>query len=295
MLDIGANIGLTALAFSSLCPSGTIIAVEAGRKAFEYLVSNIRENAIDNVRAFNFAAGSKAGFARLYVDDANLASAFVIGIAASAGDAGLATPMHPIDDAFPEFGIDRVDVIKIDVEGFELEVLRGAGEILERFKPIVYMEMNHWCLNAFRRIALPDFYDEIFNVFPVIYAIDGTSCLDFRLPENRGRIFHEHIVQQKWTNIVCGFDRQAVEARLAAFHDRQSSGVTTAPEAACRCENRLRTEDENAKLRTECQDLRQALDVALLRADAYRDSSSWKLTAPLRALANARLLSRFRR
>lgn len=284
VLDIGANIGLTALAFSSLCPNGTVVAIEPGRKAFHYLEENVRANSVSNVRAFNFAAGAENGFVQLYVDDSNLATAFVIGNSTSNGASDTSVPMYRIDDAFPDFAIDRVDVIKIDVEGYELEALGGAGETLRKFSPLVYMEMNHWCLNVFRRIALPDFYDEIFSLFPVIYAIDGTFYLDFRVPANRDRIFHEHIVLQKWSNLVCGFDQQSVETRLATLNLARSH--FTAPTQTMVADDE-RIILENADLRSECQALRQDLETATRQVDGYRNSTIWRMTAPLRSIANA--------
>jgi hypothetical protein len=68
--------------------------------------------------------------------------------------------------------------MKVDVEGFELEVFAGAREIINVYRPIVLLEMNHWCLNIYRRISIPEFRERLMEFFPHICAIDGLSYLD---------------------------------------------------------------------------------------------------------------------
>jgi hypothetical protein len=41
-----------------------------------------------------------------------------------------------------------------------------------RDEPIVALELNHWCLNAFQRTSVPDFFDYLRSVFPYLYAVD---------------------------------------------------------------------------------------------------------------------------
>ncbi|MDB5919983.1 MAG: methyltransferase FkbM [Massilia sp.] len=55
-----------------------------------------------------------------------------------------------LDEVVPGLSLAARDFIKIDVEGFEGHVLRGARATLEGFTPVVVLELNHWCLNAFQ-------------------------------------------------------------------------------------------------------------------------------------------------
>jgi hypothetical protein len=60
----------------------------------------------------------------------------------------------------------------IDVEGFEQSVIEGLTSTILRDEPIVALELNHWCLNAFQRTSVPDFFDYLRSVFPYLYAVD---------------------------------------------------------------------------------------------------------------------------
>jgi len=54
--------------------------------------------------------------------------------------AGFSVLVFPLDQVFPLENLERLDYVKIDVEGAELQVLAGASETLKRFRPIVQLE-----------------------------------------------------------------------------------------------------------------------------------------------------------
>ncbi len=212
IIDVGANIGLTALALSQFATQGIIKAIEPVPETYKYLQVNLKQNKTKNVTALNFAAGREDGRAKMYVDENNLASAFITDVNDSVESKIV---IRALDDAFNDMGLDRIDLIKIDVEGFELEVLAGAKTLLTKYMPRVLLEMNHWCLNVFRRICIPEFHETLLRIFPVVYAVDYGSALDFRQPDNINRIFEEHILRNRFMHIVAGFDAIDIEARLS--------------------------------------------------------------------------------
>jgi hypothetical protein len=110
--------------------------------------------------------------------------------------------------------LDRLDFMKIDVEGFELEVLRGAEGLLKRFQPTVLLEMNHWCLNMFRAVTLPEFRERLLAFFPYVYAVEQSEFLDVRNDEDWFLIAHEHMVKFKYANLLAGFDKNHLLKRL---------------------------------------------------------------------------------
>ena len=69
------------------------------------------------------------------------------------------------------------------------------------------MEMNHYCLNVLQRITVPDFLDSMRSVFPFLYAIDkdNSAVMDLHDPEKAYFVMHEHVVQQRFPNLVAGF------------------------------------------------------------------------------------------
>lgn len=137
-LDIGANIGLmSAIASRCVGAAGKVLAVEANPKTVEILRHNLALNACTNVEIWPLALGSENGTATLYENwEVNRGGASLL----SQGDAaGTEVSMRRIDDLFGE---ERIDVLKIDVEGFELEVLKGGQELLKAQLPVLIIEVS---------------------------------------------------------------------------------------------------------------------------------------------------------
>jgi len=223
VLDVGANIGMTALALSRICPGGQVTAIEPLARNFEYLRRNVSESGQHNVKIFNFALGSSQGSVLMQGHPSNFASSFV------ADNYTIPTDDHfservsvkRLDDIFSELSLDRLDFMKVDVEGFELEVFAGAREILNLYQPIVFLEMNHWCLNIFRRLSIPEFRERLTQIFPYVYAIDGLGYLDYVDQKNVHYVNYYHVLKFKFMNLVAGFDRQEILSRLSRLRKIQ--------------------------------------------------------------------------
>jgi hypothetical protein len=99
------------------------------------------------------------------------------------------------------------DFLKIDVEGFEQNVIIGGKRLLQKGAPTVIMEMNHFCLDVLQRITIPDFLDFMRSVFPYLYAVDADnrSIVDLCIPDQAYGVMHEHVVNHRYPNIVGGF------------------------------------------------------------------------------------------
>lgn len=264
-IDVGANIGLTSIALSQVCTKGKVIAIEPVPQTFGFLESNIEAANASNVSLVNIALGAASGSVDMFVNDNNLAASFVTHT--NVGEQ-CAIRLATLDQVVCERSLPSVDFIKIDVEGFELEVLRGASDTLSRFRPIVLLEMNHWCLNVFQKTALPVFREELLRIFDYVYAFDSDAFLDFSDPLLAGQIYHAHVFENKYMHIVAGFDKDDLVARLhkiastcslanSADHPPSASHNPTNPEEASAAE---------------------------LQLHAVLNSTSWKITAPLRLL-----------
>jgi FkbM family methyltransferase len=138
MVDVGANWGyFTLVSAAAVGRSGRVLALEPDPRQFERLDANIRLNAFSHVTATAAAAAARPGSAVLagYSDDArNRGVSRIDGHAAGPRfDVACVT----VDDATATF--PRVDVVKIDVEGGELDVLRGMANGLgaERYRAIL--------------------------------------------------------------------------------------------------------------------------------------------------------------
>jgi FkbM family methyltransferase len=129
VIDVGANVGDTALTASlQVGPKGRVWAIEPHPRTFQFLTGNIALNSAANITALKAAAASEPGrltFGDGRRDDMN-----------RVGEHGLYVEAERLDDLVHD---RRIDLLKIDVEGYELPVLKGAPQIL-KFTRCVYFE-----------------------------------------------------------------------------------------------------------------------------------------------------------
>jgi FkbM family methyltransferase len=231
IIDVGANIGFTAIAFSHLSSAGRIAAIEPVPRTYELLSRNIAGSGMPNIATFNFAAGSETGEVVMQGHPDFLAGSFVADKFSIVDDLHFSdrVPVRRLDDAFPSLGLDRLDLMKVDTEGYELDVFDGARNLLNQYRPIVFLEMNHWCLSMFRRTSLPDFRDRLMEIFPVIYAVHGDEYLDFRDEKSAYRIAHEHMTKFHFANLVAGFDEDRITSALRSYREKRSIDGYVAP------------------------------------------------------------------
>lgn len=144
IVDIGANIGIRSMAFSQLVPKGRVLSFEPDPNTFQRLQRHIADNTLGNVEALNMGVGPTESTERLYqVVESNSGMNRIVSDPSQMADFAFSevriTRLAPI---LSKLGIDHVDVIKIDVEGFEMEVLKGCASILEHDHPILFIELD---------------------------------------------------------------------------------------------------------------------------------------------------------
>ena len=224
VLDVGANIGMTALALSQICPRGQIAAIEPVPHTFQHLQRNVAEADLGNIKIFNFALGSREGLALMQGHPSNFACSFIADNykIPDSDHFSYEVTVKRLDETFCELSLDRLDFMKVDVEGFELEVFEGAKETLSTYRPIVFLEMNHWCLNIYRQMSIPEFRERLMEYFPYVYAIDGLDYLDYLDQRNVHHINYHHVLNFRFMNLVAGFDRQEILFRLSGLGGKQS-------------------------------------------------------------------------
>ena len=135
--DIGANIGNHSVYFGRILGAARVMAFEPQAYVHATLTRNIALNGLaDRASAFNCMLGESAGNGRVArFSTRNLgATSFV---ADDSGD----VPMCALDDVLPPEALDSLDLIKIDVEGMQDAVLRGAAGILHARKPALWVEI----------------------------------------------------------------------------------------------------------------------------------------------------------
>ncbi|QGZ56764.1 FkbM family methyltransferase [Paraburkholderia acidiphila] len=227
VIDVGANIGFTAIALSNFCPDGRVAAVEPVPRTFSLLEQNVKAAHATNVSCHNFALGATAGELLMQGNPDFLAGSFVADKFSIKDGNHFAerVPVHTLDDVLDQTGLTRLDAMKIDVEGFELDVFAGAQRTFAVFEPLVFMEMNHWCLSMFRRMTIPEFREQLLTVFPYVYAVQGTDTRDMTDDNAAYHVAHEHLNHGKFYNLLAGFDRGAVEGALNRYLEKRKASA----------------------------------------------------------------------
>lgn len=137
ILDIGANIGNHTLYWAGLCNAKTVYAFEPVKSTFEILSKNVELNKLENnVKLFNLALSDEktAGCINGY-HETNIGGVSVR--KATSGDLAF----ERLDNITIED--EKIDLVKIDVEGHELFVLKGALATLEKYRPAVFIETGN--------------------------------------------------------------------------------------------------------------------------------------------------------
>lgn len=142
VLDLGANIGYFTLIMSKLVgDSGKVFSFEPSMDNFEILKKNIKVNNCNNVIIENMAVGNKNGEIKLYLSDNQ--SMHTLYENTISTNRSVTVPIIKLDDYYNKKSINKINVIKMDVEGAELDTLRGMSNILTENKDVVlFVEFN---------------------------------------------------------------------------------------------------------------------------------------------------------
>jgi FkbM family methyltransferase len=138
VLDVGANIGTHTVFFSKqVSDPGVVYAFEPQRLTFQNLCANCTLNALSNVLTRQVAVGDDKKTIRIPVFNPEREMNFGA-IAMKEDEAGEPVEVIRIDD----LSLRRCNLIKIDVEGMEPAVLKGAAETIQRLRPVLFVENN---------------------------------------------------------------------------------------------------------------------------------------------------------
>ncbi|MBL7929456.1 MAG: FkbM family methyltransferase [Bacteroidia bacterium] len=184
ILDVGANIGSTALFMANINPEAVIHAFEPHEGNFTKAQKNLSLNKFNKVTFHRFGLGNKnesrklyevatenSGMNRILQEDSPLPFTEI--------------SIRTMDDFTRGHGVEKVDLIKVDVEGFEMNVLGGAEQTLKSF-PVLFIELddNNLRMNNFNAAMLVNHLRNAgYNSFhradtmtPISETTDFTDC-----------------------------------------------------------------------------------------------------------------------
>jgi FkbM family methyltransferase len=136
VVEVGANMGTHSVDMARACAPGAFYAFEPQPRLFQILCANLALNDIANALAYPEGCGETEGEAIVpftdYAREGNFGGISLLGL----GNAGIKVRVRPLDSLeLPTCGL-----LKIDVEGYEPQVLRGARGTIARCRPVIYVE-----------------------------------------------------------------------------------------------------------------------------------------------------------
>lgn len=162
-VDIGSFYGFHSIFSASIC--GQVYSFEPQTLIYRLQKKSIKINKLNNIELFNLALGQRSGIQNIswidyYEENTNLGDLCL-------SEHGRTIKITKLDD----FQFERIDLIKIDVQGYEKFVLEGAINKIQQFKPILIVEFEEFQLNKFN-YTCKDLFDYIRSLDYEIYFLD---------------------------------------------------------------------------------------------------------------------------
>lgn len=176
IIDIGANFGFHSLEFADLVgKTGKVISFEPQKLIYYQLCGNVILNGYDNITTYNVALSDET--TKLKMENLQYKSTGSINIGNAHLNAWTQTGYNYVDvrplDSFDD--IDNVSVIKIDVQGYEPRVLDGAKKLIEKYQPIIFIEVESDQLQVYNWKET-DIFDRLQNMG---YSCNRLSGVDY--------------------------------------------------------------------------------------------------------------------
>jgi FkbM family methyltransferase len=146
-VDVGAHIGLYSIYAASLLRQGKVVAIEPNPKNYKALFKAIQLNRLKNVVALNIAAWSKECRLPLYIKGSSDPHSLV-----SKSSKYIIVRAMKLDDCINKLGLKKISLIKIDVEGAEVQVIDGLCNTLRAHRPKLVVEVTWSNINIIYRL-----------------------------------------------------------------------------------------------------------------------------------------------
>jgi FkbM family methyltransferase len=143
-LDLGSNIGYYAVIESNIVgESGKIFAIEPSPVNFPILKLNLENQKKNNFSVHNIAIGDKNEDMEFIISSkSNWSKIRMNNEKINPEDKIIKIPVKTLDSFVQENDIKKIDILRMDVEGFEYNIILGANKILEKFTPKIFVEIH---------------------------------------------------------------------------------------------------------------------------------------------------------
>ena len=219
-LDVGANIGLTSLLMDQTFEGSKIVAYEPHPSTYEQLRINIDANktGLNTIETFNFGLGDAEGELLFRdVDQYNTGNSLLIeGSLGAAAQNSTTVKVKTLDSISHDVG--HIDLMKIDVEGFELDVLKGASKTLNSVDAVL-IEFNHWCLSSLAHVLPVDALKTICELFEGVFVYDLQKKTYKRIESDQEKwsFLHKNMVNFNVNDLLCTNSKTTLDRVLTSL------------------------------------------------------------------------------
>lgn len=149
-VDIGSNIGYYALLESKIVgKNGKVFAIEPSPENFNYLNNNLKLQNSSNTETHQIAIGNQEGTVKLTVGNkSNHSKVVTENQTIPNGLEVISVPIKKLDTFIQEQNISKIDFVRMDVEGFELNVIEGMKNVLRKLRPMIQVEVHKMFLGV---------------------------------------------------------------------------------------------------------------------------------------------------
>lgn len=200
-LDIGANVGLSTLILCARCPTGRVYAFEPNPSLNGYLEQNLNKNGFKQATVVPAALGSGHGTASLVVSASSEGFDYGGGMVRTGlpdSAHSISVPLLDLDTWAIQEQLSRIDFIKVDAEGFEMEILRGGMRTLRHYRPNVAIEFFPQKLRQVEEDSDHKLITHLIETFPFVYLVDRFTGKAIRVrsaAQLRGQMMTGHGVE----------------------------------------------------------------------------------------------------
>jgi FkbM family methyltransferase len=238
ILDVGANIGFWTV------PMALMLNAEGQIHAFEPLPGNcnrLRENVtLNGIEHFvhihemglsdepatleislreDFARGSQTGNAAIVIDETDRQFRCTT------------IAVDTLDDIFDSLHVTRLDFVKIDIEGHEDRFLAGAGSVISRFRPIIFVEINEHYYQR-RGIDVDERFQSWLSSFNYVCAFPTSQGWNLREFRSRTPVLDDvlFVPSERLAELLPRLSRQGHPLHLCSNHSRNTIGRRSLPD-----------------------------------------------------------------
>lgn len=187
-VDVGANIGyFVALAAHLVGPTGRVVAVEPMDKNIQLISATLWRNGFTHVEVFPFAASSSVQMVPM-ATRSSTSNGEVVRPSASGAMPTLFAHARRLEDMLRT--VERIDLIKFDIEGHELPAWRGFADGIARQRPMVLTEFHPKCMRENAGVEPVDYLNVLFEY--------GASVEVLRGPADRAKCRDSSEVMAEW-------------------------------------------------------------------------------------------------